>query len=297
MGTGAFFHSVLLSKYSVNRKTSIRQLTAEEIARVQKGTVPKDDTDAWYVTNKSEMSLVSLRGERLHADVIMQGEHSHKWIIIGHGWTNHPQGMSNFARVFYDMGFNVLLPFSGGHGRSEKKIVSMGWDDRLDWLDWINYITLLYPDAIFALHGVSMGAATVMMTAGEELPSNVKCAIEDCGFTTLPDMGSSIVESSMHLPPWFFISAARTYTRLVDGMDINDVSPVDQIRKCKIPMLFIHGEKDSFVPFRMMDVLYDTAKCEKQKLAVPGADHTESCHKHPELYWPAVSEFLNKYVK
>ena len=298
IGTGLLLYSVLLSKRHVNKDITERVLSVDEKAKFAQDGIG-EDYGAWFVMiEPEEYRLRSSHGEILHAEVIKQKTESHKWVFIGHGWTNHPSGMSHFAKHFYDMGFNVLLPYLGGHEKSEKKFVSMGLADRLDIIDWANYITMLDPDAKICLHGVSMGAATMMMTAGEEnLPSSVKCVIEDCGFTTLYDMGMSIVDTSLHIPPTFPISAANTVTRVLNGYTLREVSPIDKIRNSKVPVLFIHGEDDNFVPFRMCGELYDTARCEKQMLTVPQANHTEASLKQPDKYWSAVKEFTDKYLK
>lgn len=295
-GTGAFFYGILLSKHHVNKKITERVLSAAEIADCEKNGC--DDAGAWWCMMKpEEYRLVSSHGETLHAEVIKQKDGSHKWAILGHGWTNHPAGMCSFAKHFHEMGFNVLVPYLGAHEKSEKKYVSMGWADRFDIVDWANYITWLDSGAQICLHGVSMGAATMMMTAGQEdLPASVKCVIEDCGFTTLRDMGFSIVKEFLHIPPYMPISAANTVTKILNGYSFEEVSAIDQIRKCRIPVFFIHGTEDNFVPYKMCGELYDAARCEKQMLSVPDSGHTESSTMHPELYWPAVAEFTGKYI-
>ena len=64
----------------------------------------------------------------------------------------------------------------------------MGWLDREDILRWIDFILADDPQAEIVVHGISMGAATTMMTAGEDTPENVKVFIEDCGYTSVWDV-------------------------------------------------------------------------------------------------------------
>jgi fermentation-respiration switch protein FrsA (DUF1100 family) len=297
MGIGAAFYAALLSKKSVNRDHYVRTLSVDELEIFRNGQNDPADYEGWYAYIKpQEQKLISLRGEQLYAEIIRQPEPTDKWVVICHGWTNWPQGMSKYSKFFYEKGYNILLPYSGGHGKSEKKRVTMGWEDRFDVIDWLNYLVMIEPDAKIALFGASMGAATVIMVSGEELPENVKCCIEDCGFTTLYDMGTAIAENILHIPPHIPLHAARTVTKLIGRYDLKEVAPIDQIKKSKLPTLFIHGMKDDFVPFWMMDTLYDAADVEKDRLAVPDAGHVESQEKHPELYWPKVFKFLDKYI-
>jgi fermentation-respiration switch protein FrsA (DUF1100 family) len=205
--------------------------------------------------------------------------------------------MSVYAKEFSARGYNVLLPVMRGHAESEHAYVSMGWHDRLDAEDWIKYIIKFHPGAQIILHGISMGGATVMMMTGDILPGNVKCAIEDCGYTSVWDEFSEQLKVSYKLPVFPFMFAANSIARRGIKLDFKEASSIEQLKKSQTPTLFIHGEEDTFVPFRMLEEVYNACAAEKEKLTVPDAVHANSAEVHPDLYWNKVDSFLTKHIE
>ena len=204
--------------------------------------------------------------------------------------------MNNYAKEFYNMGYNVLIPDLRGHGESEGNYIGMGWDDRLDILEWINYILNIDETSTIILHGVSMGAATVCMTSGEELPDNLRAIIADCGYTTVWDQFSHQLKSLYSLPNFPVMNASSVITRFKAGYTLKEASALAQVAKSKTPILYIHGDKDDFVPYKMMDELYNATASEKEKLTVENAAHAKSATTDPELYWSTIKQFLAKHV-
>ena len=140
-----------------------------------------------------------------------------------------------------------------------------------------------------------MGGATVMMTAGEALPPHVKAIVEDCGYTSAWDEFSGQLKAQFGLPAFPMMQIASVITRMRAGFWLSEADAVKQVAKSKTPILFIHGEEDTFVPFWMMDVLYEAAHCEKEKLAVPGAGHGMASSVDPDGYWSTVEVFVGRY--
>lgn len=220
------------------------------------------------------------------------------FIIFCHGFTGDPNTDNVFAKRYYDMGYNLVMPYSRAHGKSEHEYCTMGWLERLDIVDWTKYIAEKYPDSKIILHGVSMGSATVMMATGEPLPANVKGCIADCGYTTLWEQYENTIKATFpKIPHSLILNAANTVSKIKIGFDFKDASAVEQVKKSVTPTLFIHGDKDDFVPFSMNNVLYEAASCKKQNLVVPDSPHAVSELVNPELYWSTVTEFINKYTK
>ncbi len=248
----------------------------------------------WFDENSNNIVINSATGERIYCGFI--DRQSDVYVIVCHGYTSSPRDMALYARRFADMGYNVLLPAMRAHGKSEHKICTMGWLDRLDVIDWINYINSVCPKAKIVLHGVSMGSATVMNVTGENLPSNVKCAVADCGYTSVWDVFSVQVREQYNLPPFPFLNAANTVSKLFAKFDFKQASPLRQVKKSSTPTLFIHGDRDDFVPFWMLHPIYEAASCEKQKLIVSGALHAVSAVLNPELYWSTVEDFIGRYL-
>ncbi|MGG4560912.1 alpha/beta hydrolase [Bacillus toyonensis] len=226
----------------------------------------------------------------------MNESSSHKWAIVVHGYNGRASEMTKYIRNFYERGYNVIAPDLRGHGNSEGDYVGMGWHDRKDVLLWIQQILKKDPNAEIALYGISMGGATVMMTSGEDLPSNVKVIIEDCGYSTVSDEFTYQLKDLFHLPKFPVMNAANTVTKLRAGYDLEEASAVKQVEKSKAPMLFIHGNADTFVPFEMLDQVYNAAKVEKEKLIVPGAGHGAAEKVDSNKYWNTVWKFVEKYI-
>lgn len=297
LGFGNLLYNKLLTREAVTKDDRPKRvLEPATRAAYEKDPSTISDCEDWYAfIEPEEYTLVASTGETVHADVIKK-EGSHRWAVVIHGWTNRPQGMANFAKWFHELGFNILLPHMRGHEKSENDNVSMGWYDRLEIIDWIKYLVMLDPDAEIILHGVSMGGATVMMITGEELPCNVKCAIEDCGYTSVYDMNVYLMGHMLHLPAFPFVSSANTVAKLRGKLDLKKASALDQVRKSKTPTLFIHGEEDDFVPYWMLDIVYDNASCEKERLSIPEAQHANAYDTAPELYRATVEKFIKKYI-
>ncbi len=173
----------------------------------------------------------------------------------------------------------------------------MGWPERRDVVRWCQQLIAEDPEAEIVLYGVSMGAATVMMASGEaDLPVQVRCVIEDCGYTSVWDEFSGQLKELFGLPPFPVLNAADLVCRIRAGYSITEASALRQVERSVTPTLFIHGEEDTFVPFWMREGLYHGAFCETDKLAVPGAPLAETAVVAPELYWPAVDAFLARHM-
>lgn len=174
----------------------------------------------------------------------------------------------------------------------------MGWLDRLDIISWINWIIEQDPDAQIVLHGVSMGAATVMMTSGETLPENVKVFVEDCGYTSTWEIFANELKLRFNLPEFPLMQTASLIASNKAGYDFKEASSLTAVSKCERPMLFIHGTADDFIPYSMMNELYEAKPgTNKQMLTAKGATHANSLYLLGESYWDTVFDFINKYIK
>lgn len=241
-------------------------------------------------------SVVSSDDLTLKANVYQNEDPENKWAIVVHGYSGNRSQMTRWIRNFYQEDYSVLAPDLRGHGESDGDYIGMGWDDRKDMLLWIETITDTYPDAEIVLFGISMGGATVMMTSGEELPDNVKVIVEDCGYTSVMDVFTYQLADLFNLPSFPVMNAANTVTNIRAGYDLKEASAIDQLAKNTTPMLFIHGDADSFVPYQMLDEVYNATDVEKEKLIIPGAEHGDAEKVDPELYWSTLWGFVNNYV-
>lgn len=291
-GVGAALCTAVFSRKAVNKTPEFLPDDIEEYIKNQKDGI----CDDWFIMQRPVIKkLINLKGETLCCVEIKQKKHSDLWLIACHGYNDSPKGMGSFAKGFYEKDYNVLLPYMRAHAKSEQKMCTMGYYDRYDVVEWINYIVSGNPDAKIVLLGVSMGAATTLLTTGESLPKNVKCAVSDCSYTSCWDEFNVQIKELFNLPP-VVLNPANTVNKIINKWDFKDCSPFDAVAKSKTPTLFIHGEDDTFVPYPMMDRLYNNCSAEKDKLTVPEAEHANSLATNPELYWEKVFEFTEKYV-
>lgn len=245
---------------------------------------------------KEVVSITSDDGLYLEADQYRQaGAHAHDWVIFVHGYCSSREAESskNIVSVYLKQGYQVLSPDNRAHGASAGEWIGMGWLDRLDILKWIDYVLALDAEASISLHGVSMGGATVMMTAGESLPKQVVAIVEDSGYTSVWDEFASELKYMYKLPTFPALYMADVMAGVRAGYNFREASSLLQLAKAEVPMLFIHGDRDNFVPFDMVYENYDACKsAEKEILTVSGAGHVESYLREPKAYWEKVFAFL-----
>ena len=257
-----------------------------------------EEGDEWF--KKQSRENLELRSssfdKTLHANYFKNDVDTDLCAVVIHGYSSYPSYMGVYVKKYLELGYNVLTPSLNGHGESEEQRITMGWEDRLDLIDWINYLVQKNPNVKIILHGVSMGAATTMMATGENLPKNVKAAVEDCGYTSVWDMFYNKVVETMKLSQFMFLDSFNRANRKYSHFDFKEASCIEQLKKSKTPTLFIHGANDDFIPPAMLDKVYDACPCEKQKLLVPKAIHARSVAAEPELYWSTVTGFVEKYL-
>ncbi len=220
---------------------------------------------------------------------------SNKWVIILHGYGANGRLMYCVARKFYKKGYNVLLPDLRGHGISGGNYVGMGWHDRLDLIEWIKKIRKINKKAEIVLYGVSMGASTILMASGEKLPKNVKCIISDCAFTSAYEVFKHQLKKSKKVPVLPFLFIMNIICKFKNGYSLKKASTIKQIKKNKLPIFFIHGATDDFVPTYMVFDLYKEANCDKELMIVNNAGHIVSEMVERKIYWRRISLFLDKY--
>lgn len=246
-------------------------------------------SEEWYL-NRNDPD------KRMVATYIPAEGISKKTVIIAHGYKGNRETMANYAKMFHEMGFNVLTPDDRGHGESAGKYISFGWLDRLDYLKWIDQvIDHVGEDGKILLFGVSMGGATVEMLSGERLPTQVKAIIADCGYSSIKEELTYLLKKQYHLPEYPVEPMVSEINKRAAGFGLNSASSVKQLAKNKRPILFIHGGKDTYVPAHMAYENYQATHAPKQIWIVPNATHAESFWYDPVAYKRRVQEFLRTY--
>ncbi len=300
MLVGNAFYYLTLTRRGINSSIADRYINSNT------GTDEKtihlnselDQGKIWYDrANKEKLVIRSTHKKKnLHADYLIPKMDSDVFVVLVHGYSSAPRNMGVYAKHYIEQGFNVIAPSMNGHADSEIKRITMGWEDRLDIMDWIDYIVDEYPESNIIIHGVSMGSATTMMALGEELPENVKLAVADCGFTSIWDIFDEKISKVVNIPGDPILTSANTVNKVVSGFDFKKASAIDQLKKATIPTIFIHGEEDTFVPFEMLQKLYEAAACEKELVTIPEAPHARNSIVNPELYWTSVDNFIKKHL-
>lgn len=246
--------------------------------------------------NRTDWQLTSSDGLKLSAYYLPAEKEQHKTAIIAHGYMGQASDMPQYAKIYHDLGYNVLMPDARGHGKSEGDYIGFGWPERKDYQQWINRVIKQDPQSEIVLHGVSMGGATVMMTSGEKLPDNVKAFVEDCGYSSVNGELSYQLKDMFNLPSFPLIPVTSLVTKVRAGYFFGEADSMKQLKKNDRPMLFIHGDKDDFVPYSMLDEVYNATKGPKEKYVVHGAGHAEALSTDPAMYQKKVTEFVTKYV-
>lgn len=239
--------------------------------------------------------VVMPSGYKAHAIYLYAPQPTNKTAVVVHGYKVRAEGMLHIAYLYnHDLGYNVLLPDLYGHGKSEGDHIQMGWKDRWDVIRWAEIAHGIFAskNEQMVLHGISMGAATVMAVSGEKTPDYIKCFVEDCGYTSVWDEFAAQLEDQFSLPQFPLMNITSELCRKKYGWSFAEARQIDQVRKCRKPMLFIHGDDDDFVPSWMVHPLYEAKVGKKQIYIAPGSDHAMAYRDHHAQYTRVVREFL-----
>ena len=229
-------------------------------------------------------------GERHHALYVRTG--SKKTALIVHGWRNSSIEFLFLGRLYErELGYNIVLPDLHAHGQSEGDMIQMGWLDRKDILEWLS----IFRSDTMVVHGVSMGAAASMMLSGEKMPTGIRDIrfVEDCGYTSAWDEFAGQLKEQFGLPEFPLMFSTSLLCKILGGWSFSEASAIDQVRKCRHPMLFIHGGSDTFVPTEMVNRLYDAKPGRKDLWIAEGAAHAESYQRYRTAYVERLKKFLN----
>jgi pimeloyl-ACP methyl ester carboxylesterase len=212
--------------------------------------------------------------------------------LIFHGYSgNAERDLSGGVERCFALGRSCILIDQRGSGMSEGKICSFGVNERHDCLSWIEFATEKFgKERPIIIGGISMGAATVMMAAGENLPDNVVCVMADCGYSSPKEIIKKVM-GDLKLPAWLFYPFVKLGAKLFGGFDLEETSAIESVKRAKVPVIFIHGEADGFVPCDMSRSLYEACLSPKKILTVPEAGHGIAYLKDGESYLNALRDF------
>lgn len=293
IGVSYYFYNMAIKRNSKEFLSDNKDLVPDEPTPVEQNGdkwIENQTYETWHISSNDGLKLVGY----YKAAAIP----TNKMAILAHGYSGSGKDMGSFAKFYYEkLGFNVLMPDDRGHGASEGDYIGFGWPDRKDYLLWIQKgVEKLGEAAQIVLHGISMGGATVMMVSGEALPKQVKAIVEDCGYTSVYDQLAYQLRRLYKLPPFPILHTTSWLTSIKAGYSFAEASSLKQLENNKLPMLFIHGGDDTFVPTEMAMRLFDTCKTEKDIFIVEGASHGMAYRTDEAAYEQKVSHFIKRYI-
>lgn len=286
VGVGTIYGGIQVSKNVLFPNTcDYNQSYKDEIER---GRFTKE-----YFENieKEEFYISSRKGYKIHGYYFDMK--SNKTIIIIHGFTCNLWFSMKYVEMFRKRGYNICVYDQRNHGLSGGEYTTLGHLESDDAVTVVDYVKERAGEGILGLHGESMGAGTAMMTLAKT--TAVDFLIEDCGYSSIYELLHVRLSEEYRLPDFPFLNIAEIYIKLKYGVDFMKNSPIDVIRQSSIPILFIHGDIDSYVPTFMSKLLYEAKKDKKKLVHFENTKHAASYVNFPKKYEQVVNEFLTEY--
>ena len=214
--------------------------------------------------------------------------------LMFHGYRGSAErDLAGGVQRCFRVGRSALVVDQRCGGRSDGDVITFGVREHRDCLSWVEFMLRHFgSDVKILLTGISMGAATVMIAAGQPLSPNVIGVLADCGYTSAKDIIRKVTRE-IGLPPKLSYPFVRLGALLFGRFDPEEVSPVEALKNCTVPVIFFHGEEDDYVPCQMSRINYEACSSRKKLVTIPGAGHGLSYPVAPEAYLQALQEFFD----
>lgn len=257
------------------------------------GDVIRAGTEWFKAQPYENVEIRSFDGLRLRA-MLLEADAPRGVIVSMHGYRSTPlRDLGASSKYYHDLGFTLLLPNQRACGESEGRYLTFGAKERYDVKSWCEYAAGRYgKDMPIIVAGISLGCSSVLMSLDLGLPENVKAAVADCGYSSLYGELSDVAGKSFHLRPKPVLWGVNIWCRLIADFDIYKCTTIDSLKKSKIPVLFIHGEADNYVPTCFSRENYEACAAPKELFTVPGAGHglsylvdTDGYRRHLETWF------------
>src|SRR5690625_166701 len=242
--------------------------------------------------------MTSTDGLALQGYFLRAKQPSNKVVVMAHGYLGRATDMGLYGRHYYEqLGYHLFTPDARGHGESDGDYIGFGWHDRLDYVQWIEkIIDELGDDIEIVLHGLSMGAGTVLMTSVHDLPPQVKAVVADSPYTSVHDLFAYQMKRMFHLPAFPVLHTTGVVSKFKANYSLKEASALNQVKKARVPILYFHGKADTFVPTDLTKKLYDATASEAYLHLFDDASHGEAIVLHEAAYYEHLEQFLNKYI-
>lgn len=213
--------------------------------------------------------------------------------LMFHGYRGYAErDLCGGVQRCFALGHSAFIVDQRACGDSEGNIITFGVNESKDCLTWLDLMIKHFgPDVMIILTGISMGASTVLNAAGGPLPKNVIGVLADCGFTSPAAIIKKVI-AQMGLPANVSYPFVKLGARLYGKFDLEEISSVEAIKNCTLPVIFFHGESDDYVPCKMSQVNYDACPSRKRLVTIPGAGHGLSYPVDPQLYLQEMRDFF-----
>ncbi len=247
-----------------------------------------------------DLTLTSHDGLLLSGYYLPASKPTNKVVILTHGYLGNAKQMGLFGQHYYtDLGYNLFMPDARGHGKSQGDYYGFGWQDRLDLIDWTTLLVDKFgTDTEIVYHGLSMGAATVLMASGEaSLPKQVQAIVADSPYASVYQLFAYQMKRMFHLPAFPLLDSTSVLTKVRAGFSFREASTKKAVERATLPILYIHGEEDTFVPVEMAKDLRARTRTESEILLVPNANHGEAFAVAGETYLKKLDIFLEMHVR
>ncbi len=304
-GTAALYagSSYMAFRSLLDRTYETPKFLVETFHRKQKDKKPHidDERENWFSTlSFTEFSLENADGERLTAYYLPAEAPSDRYVFCAPGFKTTAKRQFRFiTKFFHDNGINVFMIDHRASGESEGRYISFGVKEYRDALQWLHFMTETFGrDIKIFLYGVSMGAATVNDMCGDaSLPENVKFAVSDCSFTSPWELFIYSLKKA-HWPVFPLLQGVDSFNKLLAGFSFrNCPNPLEAVSHSSVPVLFVHGKRDHFVPWEMAQPLFDACSAQDKELFIIDEASHCTCHlKRPEEYEGKILKLMNKYM-
>ncbi|RRJ63774.1 alpha/beta hydrolase [Paenibacillus oralis] len=284
-----------LPRYALRQITQMRLQTKERIYEYleRTGVYSKDRFDR---LDKRKIQVTSQDGLLLSGYVLEFFPDSHRWMIIVHGYTVSLHVSTQYIDMFRDAGFNILLIDQRRHGGSQGKYTTYGYYEKYDVQTWVNWILEHYGEQTeIGLHGQSLGGGTVLEYLSIAHP-NVKFVIADCPYSDLTELMRHQFTKLNKLPAYPLLPLVNRLLQRKAGFRLDQVSPIKAVEKSRLPVLFIHGTKDNYVPTYMSKEMYRSKPEPKRLLLIEGAVHANAYGVDPKRYRTEVHSFIHEVL-
>lgn len=219
-------------------------------------------------------------------------------IFLFHGYrSNGVHDFSCAVEMYYDMGFNVFLADQRAHGKSEGRLITFGVKESQDVVSWTEYINREYAPEQLIITGISMGATTVLLSLKHNLPKNVMGVIADCGFSSPEEIILKVGKDAYKINASFFIPFLDCACRLLGGFSIRNQTTIDAVKNTELPIFFIHGKKDHFVPCQMSQTAFSNCKENCRIFLSEEAGHGLSFLTDTDSVLAEIKSFLTYCIK